>query len=361
MDNQNFPEPLVSAEINLRGLPWMRLDTVRLLDSDLFALATGDEFKAAVALWCKAWGQSPAGSLPTDDRILSELSRAGAKWKRVKAMALRGWLLCSDGRLYHPVVAEQVKSAWTERQEFRAEVEGQNQRKQRERIERAALFEELRGAGFDLPWNTPTSKLRELKANLSRPVTVTGGNLSRTGHGDGHGLDGTGRDGTLKALTPDTSARADTSSGVAGEMARALRMRGFPECADAHPDLTALAGEGYTVGEVIEAADAAQAQGGKPIGWIASRIRGRRGDAVRRAADGQAATVSPFRQAQASAEDQAERETLEAHDRKCRLIANDFELGLINKDEAKRRLDAAHRERDDALGAIGRLPAGRAA
>ncbi|UYM61329.1 YdaU family protein [Pseudomonas aeruginosa] len=90
----------------MRGLPFMPLDVVRLLDSDLFALTSGDEFKAALSLWCKAWLQVPAASLPNDDRVLAHLSGAGARWRKVKDMALRGWQLCSDDRLYHPVIAE---------------------------------------------------------------------------------------------------------------------------------------------------------------------------------------------------------------------------------------------------------------
>ena len=90
----------------------MRLDTTRLLDSDLFALSNGDEFKAAVALWCKSWSQLPGGSLPTDDRVLAHLSGAGSRWKKVKAMALCGWILYEDGHLYHPIVAEHASAAW---------------------------------------------------------------------------------------------------------------------------------------------------------------------------------------------------------------------------------------------------------
>jgi hypothetical protein len=113
--SEDLPAPLVPAEVDLRGLPFMPLDTVRLLDSDFFALATGDEFKAAIALWAKAWQQVPAGSLPDDDRILAHLSGAGPKWRKVKGMALRGFLKCSDGRLYHPVIAEKTVEAWQQR------------------------------------------------------------------------------------------------------------------------------------------------------------------------------------------------------------------------------------------------------
>ncbi|MFT8896288.1 MAG: DUF1376 domain-containing protein [Acetobacter sp.] len=111
----DLPDPLTPEDCDLRGLPFMQLDVVRLIDSDLFALSTGDEFKASVALWCKSWLQIPAASLPDDDRVLAHLSGAGSKWKRVKAIALRGWIKCSDGRLYHPTVSEKAHHAWKAR------------------------------------------------------------------------------------------------------------------------------------------------------------------------------------------------------------------------------------------------------
>ena len=113
--NAELPEPLVPAEVDLRGLPFMPLDVVRLMDSDLFALSNGEEFKAAVALWCKCWLQVPAGSLPNDDRVLAHLSGSGSRWAKVKAMALRGFTACADGRFYHAVIAEKAMDAWQHR------------------------------------------------------------------------------------------------------------------------------------------------------------------------------------------------------------------------------------------------------
>lgn len=110
-----LPEPLVPAEVDLRGLPWMPVDTVRLLDSDTFALATGDQFKAAFRLWCKAWQQKPAASLPDDDVVLASLSGTGRMWPKFRPVALRGFMKCSDGRLYHPVIAEKALEAWKHR------------------------------------------------------------------------------------------------------------------------------------------------------------------------------------------------------------------------------------------------------
>jgi hypothetical protein len=119
----DLPAPMTPPECDLRGMPFMPVDLVRLFDSDLYALSTGDEFKAAFTLWGKAFLQVPAGSLPTDDRILAHLSGTGVGWKKVKDMALRGWIKASDGRLYHPVVAEKAREAWEARVAQRARTE----------------------------------------------------------------------------------------------------------------------------------------------------------------------------------------------------------------------------------------------
>lgn len=108
--------PMTPFDCDLRGLPFMPLDVVRLGDSDLVALSTGEEFKAAVILWCKSWLQVPAASLPDDDRVLAHLTGLGPRWKRVREMALHGWVKCDDGRFYHPVVAEKAREAWRHRQ-----------------------------------------------------------------------------------------------------------------------------------------------------------------------------------------------------------------------------------------------------
>ncbi|WP_416360399.1 DUF1376 domain-containing protein [Burkholderia orbicola] len=110
----DLPNPLAPADCNLRNLPWIPLDVGRVIDSDLFGMSTGDEFKTAFRLWAKSWHQVPAASLPNDDRMLAHLAGlvdAPAKWKKVRVMALRGWILCSDGRLYHPVIAQKVLEA----------------------------------------------------------------------------------------------------------------------------------------------------------------------------------------------------------------------------------------------------------
>ena len=129
----DLPSPLTPPDCDLRGMPFMPLDIVRLFDSDLYALSTGDEFKAAVTLWGKAFLQVPAGSLPTDDRILAHLSGAGSNWRKVRDMALRGWIKASDGRLYHAVVAEKARDAWEGRLAQRARTEAARQARAQKR------------------------------------------------------------------------------------------------------------------------------------------------------------------------------------------------------------------------------------
>lgn len=107
------PPPFLSSDIDLSKLDGFMLDTVRLLGSELVAISTGDEFKAAVLLWCRAWKQRPACSLPNDERILASFAGVPvAKWKKVRAVAMRGFIRCSDGRWYHKVLAEDAKRAW---------------------------------------------------------------------------------------------------------------------------------------------------------------------------------------------------------------------------------------------------------
>jgi len=106
-------KPLVPDDADLRDMPWMIIDTQRLLSSDFLALASDPEFKAAITLWCRSWTQTPAGSLPHDEQILAHwCCVTKTKWQKVRKRALHSWFECDDGRLYHPVMAECVHMAW---------------------------------------------------------------------------------------------------------------------------------------------------------------------------------------------------------------------------------------------------------
>jgi len=114
-NKSNLPAPLVPADCDLRDFAFMPLDVVRLRDSDLAVTAEADEFRCAVLLWCAAWHQVPAASLPDDDKALAQYAGYGRvvkEWMKVREGALRGWVKCADGRLYHAVVAAKANEAW---------------------------------------------------------------------------------------------------------------------------------------------------------------------------------------------------------------------------------------------------------
>ena len=186
MAQQRPSPPLVPPEVDLKGLEFMPLDVTRLRDSDLASVSTGDEFRAAVLLWCASWHQRPAASVPDDDRVLAMLAGYGrdmSGWMEVRDVALRGWALCADGRLYHPVVAEKAIEAWGGRVEYREKVSSSAERKRREREERKQLFADLKKAGITPGWKATTAELRALATeHLGSPVTTRHAPVTVTGH-----------------------------------------------------------------------------------------------------------------------------------------------------------------------------------
>jgi hypothetical protein len=111
-------QPLVPVDTDLRNFDFMPLKVAQLRDSDLAAIASAEEFRAAVMLWCASWHQVPASSLPDDDRMLCRLAGLGRDsktWAEVREVALRGFVLCDDGRLYHSVIADLANAAWQQK------------------------------------------------------------------------------------------------------------------------------------------------------------------------------------------------------------------------------------------------------
>ncbi len=114
----SLPDPLVPPDVDLRDFPYMPVDIVRLFGSNFHASATDAEWRAGVTLWLKSYHQVPAASLPDDDIalcMLAELGRDQKTWKKLRTGALRGWVKCNDGRLYHRVVAEKALEAWIDK------------------------------------------------------------------------------------------------------------------------------------------------------------------------------------------------------------------------------------------------------
>lgn len=114
-----LPAPLTPTDCDLRDFDGFMMNVERILASELWALSTPEEFKAAFALWCRAWKQVPCASLPDDDAILAAYSGTGKRWPKVKKMALRGFVKCFDGRLYHSTLAADALRAMAKKAERR--------------------------------------------------------------------------------------------------------------------------------------------------------------------------------------------------------------------------------------------------
>jgi hypothetical protein len=156
--------PLVPPDVDLRDFPYMPVDITRLFGSAFHARATDAEWRAGVTLWLRSFHQVPAASLPQDDVTLARLAELGRDlkaWRKVKAMALHAWVLCRDGRLYHPVVAEKALEAWIVRLGQRKSSAAGNARRwgaERDAVELRHLNEQLALASDMLATLNPASR-----------------------------------------------------------------------------------------------------------------------------------------------------------------------------------------------------------
>lgn len=141
---------MVPAEVNLQGYEFMPLYGHQLFGSDFNATNDDAAWRAGVTLWWKAWNQVPAASLPADDEALCKLAELGRDlraFKKVKEIALRGFVLCADGRLYHQKLSAWALDAWERRVKDRQRKEDYRKRKALE----AAGKEKPPSPSFDDP------------------------------------------------------------------------------------------------------------------------------------------------------------------------------------------------------------------
>jgi len=117
-----LPAPLTPPDANLDGLNYMPLYITRLRNSKAWlACKRTPEFAFYLLnLWMRAWQETPSGSIEDDPDVLADAAGCHPQaWDEIAAKVMRGWVKCSDGRLYHPVVAELVIEAWQDRQKAR--------------------------------------------------------------------------------------------------------------------------------------------------------------------------------------------------------------------------------------------------
>lgn len=231
--------PLTPADCDLQDFPFMPLHVARLRDSDLAAECDPEACWYAVLLWAVSWHQIPAASLPDNDAILTKLIGLGRDvktFRKHRAEAMRGFVLCADGRLYHPVVAEQACAAW----------DGKLQKRWMTECARIKKANQRTGA------ETPTPTFEAFVATLpetSRPLRVPRDDDARpqgqpeTSPGTpptcppGNTLQGTGR-GT------GTGTGIDSPEGKPSGVARATRLP--PDWLPSDIDCAYAARQGFT-------------------------------------------------------------------------------------------------------------------
>ena len=107
-----LPEPPYAEDTFVKG--WrFQIDHERLFASDTWALAPPDIRPWLLMIWHTAWVQMPAAAFTNDHAVIA--AKIGMEPRIFTAHAdilLRGFVLHSDGRIYHPLIVEQASGAY---------------------------------------------------------------------------------------------------------------------------------------------------------------------------------------------------------------------------------------------------------
>lgn len=135
----DLPAPLTSSDCDLRGfMEWTRFFGEKAFKGHWYRAAMKDPRGgiAALKLWWEAMLQCPAGSLPNDEEELAWLADFGhdiRTWRKHRATAMHGFVLCSDNRWYHPFVADEARKVWERRRDKEHERDVWRDQKRRQR------------------------------------------------------------------------------------------------------------------------------------------------------------------------------------------------------------------------------------
>jgi hypothetical protein len=106
-----LPAPLVPEYVDLGDFPYMPVYITRLLRSRAWLMCKRQPELGfyLMNLWMRCFQEHPAGSIEDDDDVLADAAMCSPeRWHEVRKAALRGWVKCSDGRLYHPFQSDVV-------------------------------------------------------------------------------------------------------------------------------------------------------------------------------------------------------------------------------------------------------------
>lgn len=171
------PAPLTPSDCDLRAYSWFPFHYRRLRQSAWWKRASDTACRISVDLWAEAYEQVPAGSLPNDDHTLADWAGFGRRdlngWLAVKDEVLSAWVLCSDGRWYHPTLCEVAREAWAKHLEHLRHREGERTRKEAYRARKASER--------DTPQDNDDCPTGQPEVSRGTPADVTAENaLTRT-------------------------------------------------------------------------------------------------------------------------------------------------------------------------------------
>lgn len=103
-----LPDPPYPSEARSKG--WrFELDLERAKASDTWGICPAEIRPWLLMMWAEAWMSVPCGTFSNDDAVIA--GRIGMPLNLFRAhrdVLMRGWVLHSDGRLYHHVITERI-------------------------------------------------------------------------------------------------------------------------------------------------------------------------------------------------------------------------------------------------------------
>lgn len=145
--NESNPEPFTPPDCKLSDFRFMPLEVARLRRSKqwLIAKRRPEIGFYVLNLWAASWHETPAASLDDDDDVLADAAMCAPDvWDEVRADVLRGWVKCSDGRLYHPTVAEKALEGWLEKLNQRKSSEAGNAKRYGRKFDPRPIEKQIR-------------------------------------------------------------------------------------------------------------------------------------------------------------------------------------------------------------------------
>lgn len=225
-----LPAPLTPSDCDLQDFKFMPLDVARLRDSDMASEQTPEENWAAVLLWAAAWHQVPAGSMPDSDNWIAKAAgylsrgRIDPHWQDVRNGAMRGFVLCSDGRWYHPVVCEKANESWIGKLKQRLKTECARIKKHNDRHGTKIPFPEFEawfeagcpvGQPLPVPGDTPDMSQGTkppVPDEKAPPSQGQKSDSSEAGQSNAPGM--TGEQHSSSAVSDETDMSQETSANV---------------------------------------------------------------------------------------------------------------------------------------------------